>query len=224
MDDTDPTTSDALNAPSAPIPGAAEGAAADAKREAILTSALDVFAVKGFKGATIKAIAQAADLRSPALLYWYFPNKEELFRAVLWRFLPVLSDEQLTDPSFDQPPEVFLRDLMASFLERFAQPSTTKAFWLLVREHALLADAGFSMSAERPGNVHTLVVDYLRHQIDLGRLRPHDPEAVARLLTAQLNLVLQNRTAPMGLLPMPADDDTVIDQTLDVLLDGIRPR
>ena len=49
------------------------------RRGQILDAAFEEFAAKGFKGATIKSIAQAAELQSPALIYWYFPNKEALF-------------------------------------------------------------------------------------------------------------------------------------------------
>ena len=50
------------------------------RREQILKAAFEEFAAKGFKGATIKSIAEAAGLQSPALIYWYFPDKEALFR------------------------------------------------------------------------------------------------------------------------------------------------
>ena len=53
------------------------------RRAQILDAAFEEFSEKGFKGATIKSIARAAGLQSPALIYWYFPDKEALFREVL---------------------------------------------------------------------------------------------------------------------------------------------
>jgi AcrR family transcriptional regulator len=53
------------------------------RRAQILGAALKEFSTKGFKGATIKSIAREAGLQSPALIYWYFPDKEALFREVL---------------------------------------------------------------------------------------------------------------------------------------------
>ena len=50
------------------------------RRTQILEAAFEEFSEKGFKGATIKSIAEAARLQSPALLYWYFSDKEALFR------------------------------------------------------------------------------------------------------------------------------------------------
>ncbi|NDR55775.1 TetR family transcriptional regulator C-terminal domain-containing protein [Aliiruegeria sabulilitoris] len=50
--------------------------------EAILEAALDVFSARGFRGATVDQIAQAAGLSKPNLLY-YFPTKEAMHTALL---------------------------------------------------------------------------------------------------------------------------------------------
>ena len=42
------------------------------RRAQILDAAFEEFSEKGFKGATIKSIARAAGLQSPALIYWRF--------------------------------------------------------------------------------------------------------------------------------------------------------
>ena len=193
------------------------------RREAILAAALDVFAEHGFKGATIKTLASAAGLKSPALLYWYFPNKDELFLAVLWRYLPVLSDDELTKDSPDDPPEVFLAGLMRRVLAHYGKPEAGKAFWLLLREHRLLSQAGVSLSNARPGTLVDVITDYLRAQVERGVLRPHDPEAVARLLVAQITFALQSRVVTLGLLPPPPDNDALVAETLDIVLEGLRP-
>lgn len=48
----------------------------------ILASALEVFASDGFRGATVDAIARAAGMSKPNLLY-YFPTKDAIYRTVL---------------------------------------------------------------------------------------------------------------------------------------------
>jgi TetR/AcrR family transcriptional regulator len=53
-----------------------------AKTEAILDAALDVFSTQGFRGATLDAIAEAAGLSKPNLLY-YFASKEEVYGRLL---------------------------------------------------------------------------------------------------------------------------------------------
>ncbi len=53
-----------------------------AKREEILARALDVIAREGYRGASVKEIADAVGLSQAGLLH-YFDSKEELFTAVL---------------------------------------------------------------------------------------------------------------------------------------------
>jgi TetR/AcrR family transcriptional regulator len=53
-------------------------------RELILSAALKEFAAQGFAGARVDAIARRAAINK-RMLYHYFGNKEDLFRAVLRR-------------------------------------------------------------------------------------------------------------------------------------------
>lgn len=53
-----------------------------AKRKEILTAALEVIASHGYRGASVREIADAVGL-SPAGLLHYFDSKEELFTAIL---------------------------------------------------------------------------------------------------------------------------------------------
>jgi TetR/AcrR family transcriptional regulator len=55
-------------------------------RDQILDAAESLFARKGLEPTTIKEIGTAARL-NPALLYYYFGSKEELYRAVLQRVI-----------------------------------------------------------------------------------------------------------------------------------------
>jgi AcrR family transcriptional regulator len=53
-----------------------------ARREQILNAALKTFGAHGFSGASIASIARQHAI-SPALIHYYFPNKDELWRAAL---------------------------------------------------------------------------------------------------------------------------------------------
>lgn len=54
----------------------------DERRDAIVQSAMEIFAEKGLGGATTRDLAKAAGV-SEALLYRHFPSKESLYDAVL---------------------------------------------------------------------------------------------------------------------------------------------
>jgi AcrR family transcriptional regulator len=58
-------------------------------RSTLLEAALQVFAEKGLEGASMRAIARAANCDA-SLLYYYFENKEAVFSAVLDQRLPAL--------------------------------------------------------------------------------------------------------------------------------------
>jgi TetR/AcrR family transcriptional regulator len=93
------------------------------RRAQILEAAFEEFSSKGFKGATIKSIARTAGLQSPALIYWYFPDKEALFREVLEARIPVL--RTVRDPAglLDLPPEKVLPTIARGYLRQSRCPT-----------------------------------------------------------------------------------------------------
>ena len=50
-------------------------------RSRILESALQIFSTKGFEGASVSDIVQAAGVTKPTL-YYFFTNKEGFYKAV----------------------------------------------------------------------------------------------------------------------------------------------
>src|SRR5260370_18679606 len=92
------------------------------RRNQILDAALEEFAAHGFRGATIKRIAQRAKLRSQALIYWYFPAKEALFQAVLGQHLPIVQMVLDPAPLLDRPPEAVLPLLARTYLATSDRP------------------------------------------------------------------------------------------------------
>lgn len=72
------------------------------KQDLILEAALEVFAVHGFRGATIDQIAEVAGMSKPNLLY-YFPKKEEIYRRLISQLLvtwlaPLREMDETGDP------------------------------------------------------------------------------------------------------------------------------
>ena len=63
-------------------------------RDLILDAAEHLFATKGFSATTIKQIAASASVNS-ALLYYYFENKETLYREMIRRILSTMAGKGL---------------------------------------------------------------------------------------------------------------------------------
>jgi TetR/AcrR family transcriptional regulator len=83
-----------------------------ATRDAILDAAERLFAAQGFTATTIKQIGRAAGVNS-ALLYYYFADKEQLYREVLQRFVTRLVERTMAVPAEDGP-EAALRAFIAA--------------------------------------------------------------------------------------------------------------
>jgi AcrR family transcriptional regulator len=83
--------------------------------EAILDAAERLFAKSGFAATTIKAIARAAGVNS-ALLYYYFADKEALYRAVLEREMRLLAAEGMRRIQQTQSPPEAVRALIEAQL------------------------------------------------------------------------------------------------------------
>jgi TetR/AcrR family transcriptional regulator len=76
------------------------------KQDVILEAALDVFSEKGFLGATIDQIAEAAGMSKPNLLY-YFPRKEEIYKRLMTSMLDIwLAPLRELDSVGDPVPEI----------------------------------------------------------------------------------------------------------------------
>src|SRR5579859_5544482 len=102
------------------------------RRGQILDAALHVFADRGFRGASIKRIAQHAGLKSPALIYWYFKNKQALLEAMLQGMAPFLAIVADPEPLLDLPPELVLPRLADGFLKTVQQPAMGRVMRVLV--------------------------------------------------------------------------------------------
>src|SRR5438067_8697720 len=104
------------------------------RRAQIVDAALHVMAEHGFRGASIKRIAQHAGLKSPALIYWYFKDKQALFEAVLHRMAPFLDTVAGAETSLDDPPQRVLPTIAMSFLHTVQQPLSRRFVRILVSE------------------------------------------------------------------------------------------
>jgi TetR/AcrR family transcriptional regulator len=103
------------------------------KREKlILDSALEVFAIYGFHGATIDQISSKADISKPNLLY-YFRTKEHIYKALLERTMAGWLDAfHALNPNGD--PMAELEKYVDAKMElSFAQPEASRLFAMEVQ-------------------------------------------------------------------------------------------
>jgi len=103
------------------------------RRQQILDAAQQVFAQKGFEGASIKDLAKAAKI-SPGLLYWYFKDKTDLFASLISERIEEAFGTLLPESvSFDLPPDKFLPQFGRFYIDLFEPPMNAALFKLMVR-------------------------------------------------------------------------------------------
>lgn len=193
------------------------------RRAAILRAAFEEFAAKGFRGATIKSIARAAGLQSPALIYWYFPAKEALFAAVLERHTPILRAMAEPDALLDRPPEEVLPLLGQAYLTFTDQPTARRLLRLLVGEVARGSGIAEVVARRGPGRVLGFLQTYLARQVELGRLRPHDTRAGARAFIGMLIPQIAGTVFLPALQEGAPTNDEHLATAVAIFLRGLQP-
>lgn len=158
--------------------------AAITSRDAILDAAIRCFAAKGFAATTIKDLASEAEVNS-ALLYYYFADKQTLYRETLRHIAQRLADSAGRRLDEDLPPDEAIRRFVqqqAEFL--IANPHVPR---LLLRE--MLEHTG--RHAEEAivsliGGVFTTLCDVIRRGQELGIFRADADPRYAAISTVSL--------------------------------------
>jgi AcrR family transcriptional regulator len=116
-------------------------------REAILTSARELFAEHGYDRATIRAIAARAGV-DPALVHHFYGTKERLFTTAMQ--LPIVPSERITaalEGGSREPGETTGEHLVRSALAVWESPGVQGAFMGLLRS-ALTSERAAAMVRE----------------------------------------------------------------------------
>ncbi len=112
-----------------------------ATRAAILNSALQLFAEKGYAHTTTRNIATVAGL-SVGLMYHYFDNKESLLQAV-FDFVMARIDEAITAVLLNNPPGERLANFLHTIFDLLAsEPEFWALFYMLRTQPAIMAVLG----------------------------------------------------------------------------------
>ncbi len=192
------------------------------RRAQILDAALEEFSTKGFKGATIKSIAREAGLQSPALIYWYFPDKEALFREVLGTKMLVV--RAVTEPGrlMELPPEEVLPTIARRYLATFDDPAAQRMVRLMVGEAMRRPQIAEIFGNAVIKRVLGFLKRYMARQIELGTLRPHDVRSSAR---AFIGMLLPQAGGKLFFPAIREDgltDEEHVENATRIFLEGLR--
>lgn len=185
--------------------------------EQLVQIAAELFARKGYAGTSLRDIAEAAGITKAALYYW-FPEKEQLFERVVASRLAALVDRVTQAAAQGSDPVDRIRRIMRACAEhmdrdRAGWMASSDTFWSNFNQAQRDAVVPLRDRFERT------LRECVREAIETGQLRPADPAIATRLMLSGLNM-LPRWHKPGGRLTAVQ----VVEQYLDIVLAGLLPR
>ncbi|MGP1613947.1 MAG: TetR/AcrR family transcriptional regulator, partial [Pollutimonas bauzanensis] len=152
----------------------------EARRDAIMAVALEVFREVGFEAASMSQIAARVG-GSKATLYNYFSSKEELLLQAMLSSADKHAHDvlQLLQTAGDFPTQ--LHRFVTSLLALISSPETTQVLRVAISVGGT-SDIGRRFYEQGPRSVWLHIADVLRVEISKGTLRDADPDTMAMLL------------------------------------------
>jgi len=189
------------------------------RRATILQAAAQVFATKGFSGATTAEIAKLARV-SKRDLYDHFESKEGLLAAMVRSYsttLPIAADLGTPDTA-----DAFF-DSLRTFGRRFAadlyQPHRTSLFRLAASEAGRVNELGKAIYEAGAGPVAASVRAFVGKAIAAGVLKPQD---AGLAMSAFFGILLGDRQVwqIVGAIDVPTDEE--IATSADLAVEAVR--
>jgi len=191
------------------------------RRDQIIFAAREVFASQGYSKASIKKIAAQAELNSPALIYWYFDNKADLFAAVLSESSLLIHEINSNHQLEEFAPQEALTILAQCFIDTFESPTNKRIFRILISESMNNPEVSDHFAETVILPVRDFLIPYFQQKIDAGSLRPHNPNISARAFAGMLvHAVFYDEIFPQLRNDQPLCDE-YIQEIVKIFLDGL---
>lgn len=194
---------------------------ADERRQQLVEIAARLFAEKGFTGTTTREIARAAGV-TEAIIFRYFPRKDDLYAAILeWKSSQERTSEwcdELAAAARLQDDRLVIRTVVRRLIEFVRRDP---AFLRLMLHSALeghgLADE-YRKRHFQP--LERFLTDYVVAGQHAGRFVPGDPRAL--VFTVFALPMHHNLIETLGIHPDRRFGDEVVDTYTDFILRGLR--
>jgi AcrR family transcriptional regulator len=189
---------------------------AEDRRSAILDSALEVFSRRGYNGASIDEIAQAAGI-SKALIYEHFPSKKDLHHALVDRHVQqiFLALSQAADTS--EPAEVRLRRGVDAFFEWVE--THPAAFRLIFRDtfEADVAEVLQQLQQQATGAITALIAS----EPTIDRVTDDKLDVAIETYAQQLSGACQSLATWWQVTHQEVPRDFLVDRVMEVFWIGL---
>ena len=190
------------------------------RRNQIIEVAIALFAGKGFKGATTRAIAKAAGV-SEAIIFRHFETKEDLYDAIIAYTLEKRRHlwEQEESPAASQDLETMLRNFAHRYIQRNRQDPT----FIRLMMYSALEDHKFRQrffEINRSPLMRAIRVS-LEEGIQTGKFRPVDPHLTIRTFFWSM---LQYCISRFVATSRPSDEDSdteMVNNLVGIFMNGL---
>ena len=188
-------------------------------RERILVEAMRLFAERGYERTSVGDIQEAAGLTfGSGALYKHFPSKQAVLEAGLEEFIEKSDREQEAFARLPEDPRDafhYIGEAVLAFLA--SDRDTLRIVW---RELEQFPDLREEVRGRRIQRGFKNLAAWLRKQADEGRVREHDPEAVAAVILGSL-VFYRLMEALMGETPGRVGADRFARAWLDLVVNGL---
>jgi AcrR family transcriptional regulator len=166
--------------------GARQRRAPAVRRRMITRTALGLFAQRGYRSVTIRDIAAACDINL-ALIYHYFANKEDLFRASIEAAIQEMLDRYQALRDRVRDPVELLDGWFKINIEQF-EPLMMFVKVTVDRSYSsALSEKIDRLIEQLYAREIEILRDCIRRGIDGGKFVPVDPDAMALFISVHLD-------------------------------------
>jgi len=149
-----------------------------AKREEILTAALDVIARNGYRRTSVRELADAVGLSQAGLLH-YFSSKEELFQEILRK------RDEVDASAFEGLSETPIEGFFAVIRHNSEVPGLVQLYAQVSTEAGDPEHPAHEFFIDRYRQFRVLFTQLIRDEQTAGRIDPDlDPDRIANLFLA----------------------------------------
>ncbi|HPO12729.1 MAG TPA: TetR/AcrR family transcriptional regulator [Candidatus Hydrogenedentes bacterium] len=193
----------------------------DRRPQQIIAAALDVFALKGFRRATMDAVARAAGV-TKGTIYLYFSSKEDLFIQTLRVHV-----EQVADllPAFqlegEIPADDSARMVTRKLLDALMTPNMAKAMPLFVAEVKHIPALRKAYVEEWLPQVNFRLAEVFSRGMEAGLIKQLDPVITARAIIGMFSefILTQQVFELKDITPMELD--AIADTIVTIAFHGV---
>lgn len=202
-----------------PIPGRLS---ADERRKQLIETATRLFATRGFSGTTTREIAAVAGVNE-AIIFRFFPHKDDLYAAILEAKSADARTDALVDELRAAAAEGDDRQVVETVVRSIIEHLQRDPEFLRLMLHSALEGHSFAAQYRERHNapLHRFLLEYVTGRQREGVFRAGDPEALVRAILAVPvhHGMVETLMPPEDRVPFRGD---VIESYVNFVLHGLR--